>query len=97
MEYRFIIQKRYVELLSMVGYQKTMKNLINKSGHTPRHISVVTSQWENKGLVTKKTKGREIEISITEIGKEFLELMDKIDKLGEKSKIKTETKSKEAK
>ena len=39
------------------------------------HLSTVTSQLAKEGLITKVTKGREVEILLTKEGKEFMELL----------------------
>jgi predicted transcriptional regulator len=58
--------------------KRNLTELSKKHG-TIAHLCNVTDQWKKEGLIKKEKKGREIEINLTEKGKELFELLDKIN------------------
>jgi len=46
---------------------------------TTNHLSAVTDYWEKLGLIEKVKEGREIEIRLTEKGKEWVTIIKKFD------------------
>ena len=46
---------------------------------TTNHLSAVTDYWEKLGLINKIKSGREIELRITEQGKEWASIIKKFD------------------
>jgi len=99
--FRFFGNQRYFKLFFDID-GKNLKELSSKDHGTISHLSTVTDQLVREGLITKKVKGREVEISLTKEGKEFIEIlrtfynfatkqMDKI-KNGENNEGKTDFK-----
>jgi len=97
--YRFLMSKRYVNLLFMMGKEKNIRQLSRdpKINMTISHLSNVTDQWKKEGLINKKKSGRETEITLTEIGKQVVEIVRKYDEIAiiqvSKSKNKKEEKN----
>ena len=75
--YRFIAQKRYVNLLFMMGGRKNLHQISKdpKVAMTISHLSNVTDQWSKEGLITKEKNGREIDIQLTEVGVDLVKIM----------------------
>jgi len=95
--FRFFGNQRYFKLFFNID-KKNLRELSKDHG-TVSHLSTVTDQLVREGLINKTTKGREVEISLTKEGKEFMEIlrsfhdfatkqMDKI-KNGEKNEGKS--------
>jgi len=87
--YRFIAQKRYLKLLFAVD-GKNIHQLSRESDMTTSHLSNVMDQFAKEGIIEKKTKGREVEINLTEKGKELIEVLRTYDEIANR-KIKEET------
>ena len=78
--YRFICSKRYVKLMfSLNG--KNIKQLSKEVDMTTSHLSNVMDQFLREGLIEKEKQGREVDIKITERGKELIEILRKYDEL----------------
>jgi predicted transcriptional regulator len=75
------MSKRYVELFFAIKKEKTVNGLARKSGMTISHLSTVTDQWVKEGLILKKRKGREADISITKKGEKLWKLLEQYDAL----------------
>ena len=75
--FRFFGSKRYFNLFFEIN-GKNIIHLSKKHG-TVSHLSTVTDQLVREGLITKEQKGREVEILLTDEGKEFLEIIRKFD------------------
>ena len=86
--FRFFANQRYFRLF----FEIDKKNLRELSKHhgTVSHLSTVTNQLVREGLITKTTKGREVEIALTKEGKEFIEILKTFYNFAEKqlNKIK---------
>ena len=97
--YRFLMSRRYVNLLFMMGKEKNIHQLSRepKINMTISHLSNVTDQWKKEGLITKKKSGRETEIKLTDIGKKVVEIVRSYDEIAvtqiNKSKNKKEEKN----
>ena len=81
--YRFIAQRRYVRLMFSIN-GKNIRQLSIESNMTTSHLSNVMDQFQKEGLVLKERKGREVEVKITEKGKELVEVLMKYDKIANK-------------
>jgi molybdenum-dependent DNA-binding transcriptional regulator ModE len=82
--YRFLMSKRYVNLLFLIGADKNLHQLSKDADMTYSHLSNVTDQWQKEGIIVKIRKGREIEIKITEFGKKAIEIVREFDDLAKK-------------
>jgi len=84
------MNQRYLKLFFEID-GKNLKELSKKHG-TVSHLSTVTNQLVRELLITKETKGREIEISLTEEGKEFKKILVEFDDFARKQleKIKSQ-------
>jgi len=105
--YRFLMSKRYANLLFMLGGDKNIHQLSRdpKINMTVSHLSNVTDQWKREGLIAKGKSGREAEIKLTETGKKIVEIVRQFDEIAnaqlnkiknnqeEKNEGKTERKS----
>ena len=67
--FRFLCSKRYFFLFFDIN-NKNLRELSKKHG-TVSHLSIVTDQFTREGLITKEPKGREVEILLTNKGKEL--------------------------
>jgi len=92
--FRFLINKRYVDLLFMVGDNKNIHKLSRepKINMTISHLSNVTNQWKKEGLIIKRKMGRETEMELTEFGIKFSKVLRELYSLiiGQLNKIKQE-------
>ncbi|MHA1677466.1 MAG: hypothetical protein ACTSW3_01655 [Promethearchaeota archaeon] len=73
--YRFIKNRRYVNLLFAIDSKKK-KNILQLSketNFTSSHLTIVMRQFEQEGLIKKTKNGREYDIEFTEVGKEVLQ------------------------
>ncbi len=82
--YRFICNKRYVNLLFSIKKDKNIHQLSIESNMTTSHLSNVMDQFKREGIVTKEVKGREVEIKLTKKGKELIEILRSYDDLVDK-------------
>lgn len=89
--YRFIVQKRYVKLMFLID-GKNIRQLSRDVNMTTSHLSNVVDQFVREELVTKKQKGREVEISLTEKGKKVVEILREYDDLEKSPKKEEEVK-----
>jgi len=80
--FRFFGNKRYFKLFFNID-GKNLRELSKDHG-TVSHLSTVTDQLVREGLITKKTKGREVELSLTDEGKEFMEILRSFYEFAEK-------------
>ena len=80
--FRFFGNQRYFKLFFNID-KKNLRELSKDHG-TVSHLSNVTDQLAREGLIEKKRKGREIEIHLTEEGKEFLLILREFDKFAKK-------------
>ena len=71
--FRFFCNQRYFKLFFDIN-GKNIRELSKKHG-TVSHLSVVTDQFKNEGLITKKAVGREVDIRLTEEGEEFKKIL----------------------
>lgn len=94
--YRFLMSKRYVNLLFMLGSNKNLHQLSRepKINMTISHLSNVTDQWKKEGLITKAKSGRETEIKLTEVGEKLVEIVRKYDTIAANQLNKTKNKEK---
>ncbi len=90
--YRFIAQKRYVRLMFSIN-GKNIRQLSKEVDMTTSHLSNVMDQFAKEGIIEKERKGREVEIKVTEKGKELIEVLRKYDEIA-KREIKEETEEK---
>jgi len=81
--YRFLMSRRYVNLLFMLGSDRNIHQLSRepKINMTISHLSNVTDQWKQEGLITKNKSGRETKIKLTEIGKKVIEIVKQYDEI----------------
>jgi len=86
--YRFFGNFRYFRLFFEIDGKNIME--LSKKHGTISHLSIVTDQFVKEGLITKEKKGREIEISLTEEGQEFLGILKTFDDFVIKQKEKIE-------
>jgi len=84
--YRFFLSKRYVNLFFTMQKEKNIHQLSRKVDMTSAHLSIVTDQLEKEGLIIKNRKGREVSIEITDLGKQFNEILLDFDALANKLK-----------
>jgi DNA-binding MarR family transcriptional regulator len=78
MPYRFF-GRRYSKLIAAIGSGKNIGDYSKIADSTTNHISIVTDYWEKLGLIKKIKKGREIELELTEEGKEWANIINKFD------------------
>lgn len=87
--YRFLLSKRYANLLSIIGKTRNLHSLSKEADMTISHLSNVTDQWEREGIIKKVRVGREVDLETTEKGNKIIELLRKFDEISEeKSKEK---------
>jgi len=79
---RFICNSRYIKLFFDID-GKNLVELSKKHG-TVSHLSTVTDQFKKEGLITKEVKGREVEILLTEEGKELIKILRAFDNFARK-------------
>jgi DNA-binding MarR family transcriptional regulator len=77
--YRFLLNKRYAALLTVIGKKKNLHELSRDVDMTISHLSNVTDQWEKEGMITKKRIGREVDLDLTEKGKNIVDLIQKFE------------------
>lgn len=97
MVYRFIIQKRYHNLLKILSQAKerTSHDISKEVSMTTAHLSRVISQLSSEGILTREEKdGRSIKIKLTKKGVEILFLFDSIEKTMSKKTEEPEIKTK---
>lgn len=75
------MNKRYVNLLFMIGNDKNIHELSKEADMTYSHLSNVTDQLQKEGIIIKLRKGREIEIKITDFGKKVIDIVRTFDDL----------------
>jgi len=80
--FRFFLNQRYVNLFFCIN-KKNLVELSKKHG-TISHLSNVTDQLVREELIKKEKKGREIEISLTEEGKEWLSILEQANNFATK-------------
>ena len=84
MVYRFIISKRYHNLLKALSNakDKNSQEIARDTNMTTAHLSRVLSQFTAEGLLIRHLKdGRENQIRLTKKGVEVLFGLDKIEKI----------------
>jgi len=81
--YRFLMSKRYMNLLFMLGNKRNIHQLSRdpKINMTISHLSNVTDQWKKEGLITKTKSGRGTEIKLTDIGKQVEEIVRRYEEI----------------
>lgn len=79
MPYRFF-GRRYSKLILSIREGKNIQDYSREVDTTPNHLSSVTDYWEILGLINKIKNGRDIEIQLTDKGKEWAELIKNFDK-----------------
>ena len=84
--FRFLMNKRYAHLLFSIAKGKNIQQLSRdpQVHMTVSHLSNVTAQWRQEGLITKEAKGRETEIKLTEFGEKWLEIVKQYINLANK-------------
>ena len=82
--YRFLAQKRYIRLMFIIN-GKNIRQLSREVDMTTSHLSNVVDQFQKEGLVTKTKKGREVDIAITEKGKELIEVLRQYSEIAERT------------
>lgn len=82
--YRFLMSKRYADLLGLMTRNKNIHQLSKDINMTTSHLSNVTDQWQREGIIIKNRVGREIELGLTDKGKEVLELVKDFDTISKK-------------
>ena len=88
--FRFFGNQRYFKLFFSIDKKNITE--LSKDHGTVSHLSNVTDQLVRELLVKKVKKGREIEIQLTEDGKEFKEILRAFDNFAKKQmeKIKNQ-------
>lgn len=76
--YRFF-GKRYSKFIFSIREGKNIRDYSKDVDMTTNHLSAVTDYWEKLGLIEKVKEGREIEIRLTEKGKEWVTIIKKFD------------------
>ena len=68
--FRFVINQKYIKLLSEIKYkEKTMKELSKKCGMNYYHLTEVLNQFYKEGIITKTNIKNTYYISLTDKGK----------------------------
>lgn len=94
--YRFLMSRRYANLLFTIGKHKNLHALSKETDMTISHLSNVTDQWVREGLIKKTRSGREVDVEITAKGQKLVELTRKFDDLfHDKKEVKNEGQNKE--
>ena len=90
--FRFVGNQRYFKLFFSIDKKNIME--LSKDHGTISHLSNVTDQFVREGLIEKSKKGREIEINLTEDGKEFMKILMDFNDFATKQieKVKKEVK-----
>jgi len=70
-----------MNLLFLMGKNKNMHQLSKEINMTTSHLSNVTDQWQREGIIVKNLVGRELDINLTDKGKELVELLGKYDSI----------------
>ena len=78
MPYRFF-GRRYSKFIFSIREGKNIRDYSKDVDMTTNHLSAVTDYWEKLGLIEKVKEGREIEIRLTEKGKEWATIIKKFD------------------
>ena len=78
MPYRFF-GKRYSKFIFSIRTGKNIRDYSKEVDMTTNHLSAVTDYWEKLGLIKKVKNGREIEIQLTDKGKEWAEIIKRFD------------------
>ena len=78
------MSKRYADLLGLMTRNKNIHQLSKDINMTTSHLSNVTDQWQREGIIIKNRVGREIELGLTDKGKEVLELVKDFDTISKK-------------
>lgn len=78
MPYRFF-GKRYSKFIFSIKEGKNIRDYSRDVDMTTNHLSAVTDYWEKLGLINKVKNGREIEINLTEKGKEWMGIIKMFD------------------
>jgi DNA-binding MarR family transcriptional regulator len=76
--YRFF-GKRYSKFIFLIKDGKNIQEYSREVDMTTNHLSGVTDHWEALGVIKKIKNGREIEIRLTERGKEWAQLIRDFD------------------
>lgn len=79
--FRFFANRRYFKLYFLMEKTENIHELSRETDMTTSHLSIVTDQLEREGLIIKHRKGRECSIKLTDLGKEFGEILRKFDEL----------------
>ena len=88
--FRFIISKKYMNLMFSIKNNKNIQQLSRESGMTTSHLSNVMDEWQRENIIVKERKGREAEIKLTEKGKKLVELLRQYNNLKEEKCLKTD-------
>jgi molybdate transport repressor ModE-like protein len=97
--YRFIINKRYVDLLRAIAKpgKHDILGISRETGITYSRMSNLIMQFAREGIVEKnrmdKGPGIRLDVSITEKGKIIIEMFNKIAKIMEEGVSVNETKN----
>ncbi len=78
MPYRFF-GKRYSKFIFSIQEGKNTRDYSRELDMTTNHLSVVTEYWEKLGLMRKVKSGREIELQLTDAGKEWANILKRFD------------------
>jgi len=78
MPYRFF-GKRYSKFIFSIKPGKNIRDYSKEVDMTTNHLSAVTDYWERLGLIKKVKEGREIELQLTDKGKEWMGIIKSFD------------------
>ena len=70
---------RYSKIIMAIRPGRNLHEYSQKANMTISHISNVMDHWVKLGLIKRTKKGREMEISLTESGKEWANIIVQFD------------------